>query len=111
MRINNPDVFRNIRPEESEGFVSVQQIRQAKENVNAALTGQPIPYPPSESDDSVAKLEVYTAIQQLLQQAGQVSDVLEQLIQIQSAILQQLQEKNAQPGQQVKLSKGGVETF
>ena len=111
MRINNPDVFRNIKPEESEGFVSVQQIRQAKENVNAALTGQPIPYPPSEADDSVAKLEVYTAIQQLLQQEGQVSDVLEQLIQIQSALLQQLQEKNTEPGKQVKLSKGGVETF
>lgn len=111
MRINNPDVFRNIKPEESEGFVSVQQIRQAKENVNAALTGQQVPYPPSEADDHVAKLEVYTSIQALLQQAGQVSDVLEQLIQIQSALLQQLQEKNTESGKQVKLSKPTMETF
>ena len=111
MRINNPDVFRNIRPEESEGFVSVQQIRQAKENVNAALTNQQVPYPPVESDDHVAKLEVYTSIQQLLQMAQQTSDVLEQLIQIQSALLQQAQEKNTETGKQVNLSKGGVNTF
>jgi len=111
MRINNPDVFRNIRPEESEGFVSVQQIRQAKENVNAALTNQRVPYPPVETDDHVAKLEVYTSIQQLLQMAQQTSDVLEQLIQIQSALLQQAQEKNTETGKQVNLSKGGVNTF
>ncbi len=104
LRINNPDVFRNIKPEESEGFVSVQQIRQAKENVNASLTGQPVPYPPTVEDDHVAKLEVYTSIQQLLQMANQTSDTLEQLIQIQSALLQQAQEKNATPGQTVKLN-------
>lgn len=111
LRINNPDVFRNIKPEESEGFVSVQQIRQAKENVNAAITGQQIPYPPTKSDDHVAKLEVYTSIQQLLKQAGQVSDMLEQIIQVQMALLQQAQEKNTEAGKTVNLSGPKIETF
>lgn len=111
LRINNPDVFRNIKPEESQGFVSVQQIREAKENVNAALTGQQVPYPPKEGDDHLAKLETYTSIRDLLAQAGQVSDVLEQLIQIQTALLQAVQEKQATPGNQPKLSKSTMETY
>ena len=111
MRIRDPEIFRNIKPEESEGFVSVQQIRQAKENVNAALTNQEVPFPPNPEDDHVAKLEVYTSIQQLLQLAQQQSETLDQLIQLQSALLQQVQEKQAQPGQQVKLSKPSIETI
>lgn len=109
-KITNPEVFRNIKPEESEGFVSVQQIRQAKENVNAALQGGQPPFPPSQEDDHVAKLEVYTSIQGLLAQAGQISDTLEQLIQMQSALLQELQEKQATPGQPVKLDKPSFAT-
>jgi hypothetical protein len=108
LRIKDPDVFRNLKPEESQGFVSVQQIREAKQNVDAALSqpaGAPVPFPPNIKDDSVAKLEVYTSIKSLLDKAGQISDTLEQLIQMQSAILQQQQEQEASPGQSVKLLK------
>lgn len=110
-RIRNPDVFRGIKPDESQGYVSVQQIREAKENVNAALTGAQVPYPPTMEDDHLAKLEVYTSIQDILQKAGQVSDVLEQLMQVQMAMLSELQKKQANPGQQVKLPKPQVATF
>lgn len=105
MKIRNPDIFRNIKPGESQGFVSVQQIREAKENVNAAVRGTQIPHPPKPEDDHIAKLEVYTSIKTLLDEAGQVSDTLNQLIQIQTALLQQMQEKEATPGNRVQLKK------
>ena len=108
LRIKDPDVFRNLKPEESQGFVSVQQIREAKQNVDAALSqpqGAPVPFPPKEGDDHVAKLEVYTSIKSLLDKAGQISDTLEQLIQMQAALLQQVQEAQAKPGNPVKLEK------
>jgi hypothetical protein len=103
LRIKDPDIFRNIKPEESQGFVSVEQIREAKANVESALTqpaGSPIPFPPKETDDHIAKLEVYTSINSILQKVNQVSDTLNQLIQIQSALLQQKQEQEAKPGNQ-----------
>lgn len=103
-RIKNPEIFRKIRPEESEGFVSVQQIRQAKENVNAALQGTGVPYPPRPEDDHLAKLEIYTNVKTLLDQAGQVSDILEQLLQAHMVLLQEIQEKQSRPGQKVKLN-------
>ena len=108
LKIKDPDVFRNIKPEESQGFVSVEQVREAKANVQSALTqqhGTPVPFPPKPTDDHVAKLEVYTAIAEILQQVNHVSDTLNQLIQIQSALLQQKQEEDARPGNQVKPSK------
>jgi hypothetical protein len=108
-KIRDPEIFRNIRPEESQGMVSVQQIREARENVNASLRGQQVPHPPSPQDDHLAKLEVYTSIQQLLQEAGQVSDILEQLIQIHSQILQEIQQREASPGNVIpNLPQGGV---
>jgi len=110
MRIRDPEIFRNIKPEESQGYVSVQQIREAKENVNAALTGQQVPYPPKPEDDSVAKLEVYTTISQLLKQAGQTCDALEQLIQIHAQLLEEIQKQQANPGQMVNLKKPTMET-
>lgn len=108
LKIKDPDVFRNIRPEESQGFVSVQQIREAKANTEAALTqpaGMAVPFPPKPDDDHVAKLEVYTAIQSLLQKANQISDTLNQLIQIHTALLQQQQEQEAKPGNKPEVPK------
>ena len=105
LNIKDPDIFRNIKPEESQGFVSVQQVRAAKDNVNAALTGQPIPHPPQESDDAKAHLEIYSEIDQILQQSGHVSDQLKQLIQIYTQLLQQAQENEARPGSKPKLNK------
>lgn len=101
LKIRDPDIFRNIKPEESQGFVSVEQLREAKENVNAALTGAEVPYPPKKEDDHLAKLEIYSTIKDLLEKAGQVSDMLEQLMQIQSAMLQEHQEEQANVGQKM----------
>lgn len=100
-KIKDPDIFRNIKPEESQGYVSVEQLQEAKDNVNAALTGGQIPHPPNPKDDHMAKLEIYTTIQELLKKANQTSDILEQLIQIQTALLQQAQDKQAQDGEKL----------
>ena len=110
LRIKDPDVFRNIKPEESMGFVSVQQLQEAKANVQAAISGKQIPFPPKEEDDHRAKLETYTSMAALLQQMGQISEVLNQLIQIHQAILQELEKKQAQPGSTVRLNKPKVQT-
>ncbi len=104
-KIKDPDIFRNLKPEESQGYVAVEQLQEAKANVNAALTGQPVPFPPKVQDDHIAKLEIYTTIQELLAKANQVSDILEQLIQIQSQLLQEVQDKQAQEGQKINLKK------
>ena len=110
LKIKDPDVFRNIRPEESMGFVSVQQLKEAQENVQAAITGQKIPHPPKMEDDHIAKIQTYSAISQLLQQMGQMSDMLAQLIQIHSALLQELQSKEARPNTKITLPKAKVQT-
>lgn len=110
LRIKDPDVFRNIKPEESMGFVSVEQLKEAQQNVQAAITGQQIPFPPKMEDDHTAKIETYSSIAQLLQAMGQVSDMLNQLIQIHSALLQEIQSKEATPGKAVNLPKPKIET-
>lgn len=102
-KIKDPEIFRNMRQGETMGYSSNEQLLEGKDNVNAALQGQPIPHPPIPTDDHNAKLTIYTAIQELLQKAGQMSDVLEQLIQTQSALLQQQQEEQANVGQRVSL--------
>lgn len=97
LRIRDPEVFRNIRPEESEGFVSVAEIRAAKNNVNASLSGQEPPSPPQPGQDHKARLEMYGEIAGVLQAAGQENTVAYQLliklIQLQDALLQEEQEK------------------
>lgn len=108
LRIRDPDVFRKIKPEESQGFASVQQLQQAKDNVMSAVTGQPIKFPPQETDDHSAKLDIYTTVQGILKMANQVSDTLEQLIQIHQALLTAAQEKQSQVGSKPKLAKPSV---
>ncbi len=108
LKIKDPNIFRNIDPKEGMGYVSVEQLQEAKANVNAALTGQQIPHPPTPQDDHTAKLEIYTTIQDLLKKANQTSDMLEQLIQIQSQLLAQQQEEQAKPGNTPQLKQGGV---
>ena len=108
-RIRDPEIFRSIKPEESEGFVSVAELKAAEQNVQAALQGKPPPSPPEEGQDHRARLEIYNAINNLLKQAEQQSEVLSQLIQIQSALLQAEQDKEASPGTRPKFQKGGVE--
>lgn len=108
MKIKDPDVFRTIKPEESMGFASVQQLRVAQGNVEAIMHGQP-PQPPQPGDDHAAQIAVYQPILKLLAEAGQQQTqafaALAQLIQVQSAMLQEAQDKQASAGQQVKTQK------
>lgn len=104
LKIKDPDIFRAIKPEESMGFASIQQLKIAQSNVEAIMHGQS-PRPPQEGDDHNAQIAVYQPILQLLQEAGQAQTqafaALSQLIQIQAAMLQQEQEKQATPGQRM----------
>jgi len=89
LKIRDPDVFRSIRPEESEGFVSVSEMKAAKANVSAAVQNQPIPSPPAPGQDHRARLELYTSIQQLLQALGADSQLLDTIIRQQGLIAQE----------------------
>jgi hypothetical protein len=112
-RIRNPEIFRNIKPEESQGFVSVAEIRAAQANVEAALQGSDqIPSPPQEGQDHVARIEVYSTIMQTIKELGDTlaSQIMTQLIEIHQALLQAEQQKQPQAGQSIKLPKGGVRT-
>lgn len=106
LKIKNSQVFRNIRPEETQGFVSVAEIRAAKDNVNAALSGQPqIPSPPALGQDHAARLEIYTEIAQIIGEVAQDSpaaQMLQQLIQIHTALLEEEQKQQATPGLRMK---------
>ena len=110
MRIRDPEIFRSIRPEESQGFVSVQQVREAKQNVTASITGKQVPFPPKPEDDHLAKLEIYTAVKNILDLAGQVSDTLDQLIQIHTQLMEEIQSKQATPNQIVKFKRPTIQT-
>ena len=114
LKIRNPDVFRRIKPEESEGSVQVQQLREAQSNIQALIQGSDlsqIPAPPKEGDDHRAKIETYTAIAQMAEQIGMNTEMIQQLIMLQQQLLQQQVEKEDTVGQPVKLNKPKVETF
>lgn len=111
LKIRNPDVFRRIKPEESQGFVSVAEIRNAKANVEAALAGQPPPVPPQEGQDHLAHLETYQTILQLIQPEAPESaavQILTQLIQIHSQLLEEIQKKQDEGGKVVDVRGFGV---
>ncbi len=110
LKIKEPDMFRNIKPEESQGFVSVQQLREAQANVQAVLSNKPIPSPPKPDDDHRAKLEVYTNTNQLINALQQRSQALEQLIKVQQLLLQQQQKQGTNPPQNIRLKKPTLET-
>jgi hypothetical protein len=108
MKIKDPDIFRTIKPEESQGYASVQQLKFAQANVEAAMHGQPL-QPPQETDDHQAQIAVYQPILQLLaeakQQNTQAFQALAQMVQIQTQMMQEAQEKQANPGQQLRPKK------
>ena len=111
LKMRNPSIFRNIKPEESQGFASVAELRAAKANVQAALAGNTqIPSPPAAGQDHRARLEVYTEIQQVIAGLGDTitKKILDTLVQMQAAIMQQEEEKQDNVGQNVKLSKPSV---
>lgn len=102
LRIRNPEIFRNIKPEESEGFVSVAEVRAARANVEAALQGSPeMPSPPADGQDHKARLEVYSSILGVLDDFGDSPAVqkLNALILAHTEMLQALLDKESpQPG-------------
>jgi DNA polymerase IIIc chi subunit len=108
LRLRDPEIFRNIKPEESQGFVSVAEVRAAKDNVTAALSGNPnIPSPPQAGQDHVARLEVYSTIQQVIGSLGDTiaNKILTAVMQAQMMLLQAEMDKEAKPGTQPKLNK------
>ncbi len=113
LKIKDPDIFRTIKPEESMGYSSNQQLKLAEANVQAAMHGQPV-RPPQEGDDHNAQMYVYQSIVQLLAEAGQQQtqayQQLSQLIQATAALMQQEQEKQATPGQRMSAQKPFLET-
>lgn len=111
LKIRDPEIFRTIRPEEAEGFASIQQLKQAQVNVQSVLKGEQLPFPPRQGDDHRVKLEVYSSVQQLLQQMGQVSELLNQLIELQSAILKEEMDKQAKVGQQLSKPSQPIKLF
>jgi hypothetical protein len=108
MKLKDPSMFRSIKPEESMGYASVQQLKFAQANVEAAAHGQQL-QPPQPGDDHQAQIAVYQPIVQLLGEAGQqqskMFQMLSQLIQIQTQMMQDEQEKQANPGQQLRPKK------
>lgn len=116
LKIRNPDVFRHLKPEESQGFAPVAELRAAKDNVNAALAGSDqLPSPPAEGQAHGARLEIYSEISDIIQhgmQSGMIHpdnkaiQILQQLIQVQTALLQEEQSKQASPGMKVPSKKG-----
>lgn len=111
LKIRDPEVFRSIRPEESEGFASVAELRAAQANTEAALMGAPPPSPPAEGQDHGARLSVYMAVKKIFELEGRVSDMLNELIMVQSQLAEMEAEKNApREGQPVRLKAPGVES-
>ena len=111
LRLRDPEIYRNIRPEESQGFVSVAEIRAAGQNVNAALAGNTqIPSPPAPGQDHRARLEVYSEIMKVLGPMGDTiaAKIIQAMMQMQAMIMQQEENKQASPGTKVKLPKSGA---
>jgi hypothetical protein len=89
MKIKNPDIYRNIEPQESEGYASIQQMREAQQNVLSTVSQGQIAIPPQEGDDHRVKIEIYSMFAQLIQAMGKKAEVLEQLIMLQQSMLEQ----------------------
>jgi hypothetical protein len=108
LKIRNPEVFRNIRAEESMGFVGVKDLRDAEANVRAALAGQQPPVMPSEGQDHIAHIETYGSIGGIVKEIGNTiaGQILDALSQAHMALQQELEAKKApKAGQQVNLGK------
>ena len=104
LRIRDPEVFRGIRPEESEGFASIAELRAAQANVLATFQGQPPPSPPEPGQDHRTRIEVMGSIAQIMQATGQekLAAALQQIVLLQQQLLQAEEEKeNPKSGQQV----------
>ena len=103
-RIKSPEIFRNIRPEESMGFVSVAELRAAEANVAAILQGQQLPSPPQSGQDHMARIETYKGAAIIAAASGnqKAAMMLQQLIQVQAQIFEEEQKKQPMPGRKVE---------
>lgn len=103
LRIRDPEVFRNLRPEESLGFASVSEMRAAQANVEAVLQNQQPPSLPQEGQDHGTRIQAYTAIQRILSLEGKVNQMLEQLIMLQTELAEEESKRQSpRAGQPVK---------
>lgn len=100
-KIMDPKVFENIDQETSQGFVKVQQLEEARQNMAASIQGSEIPFPPSQEDDHRAKIGVYQTAAALLEISGQASDILTQLIQIHQQLIAEAESREASPGRKL----------
>lgn len=100
-KIMDPRVFENIDQDTSQGFVKVQQLEEARQNMAASIQGAEIPFPPSQEDDHRAKMGVYQTAAALLEISGQASDVLTQLIQIHQQLIAEAESREASPGRKL----------
>lgn len=106
LKIRDPEVFRHLRPEESAGFASVNELKEAQANTEAAVTGQDPPFPAKEGQDHAARMAVYTGVARIFQLEGRVSDILNQLILTQQAVAElESEQKSPREGQPMNLSK------
>lgn len=110
LKVRDPNVFRNVTEQDQDRMVKASQLKEAQANIQAVITGQQLPVPPSENDDHIAKIETYSAFAQIMQMFGQQIEGLEQLIAVQSELLQQKQEQEARPGTKVNLKPQAART-
>lgn len=109
MKVRDPEVFRKIRPDESEGFVKVTDMKEAGENVKAALQGGQPQFLPQEGQDHRARLFMYSEFRELIGEMGETvaSKILDQLILAQSALAEDEDAKsNPQEGRAIPDLKG-----
>lgn len=95
LKIKDPDVFRKLRPEESQGYAPVAELKAAQLNTEAALLGKQPPSPPAPGQDHATRLEIYNAIKKIFKAEGRVSPILEQLIMTQAALAKQESDKQS----------------
>jgi hypothetical protein len=103
MKIRNPEVFRRIRQDESEGFVKVFDMTQAGENVKAALAGQMPTNMPEMGQDHKARIFLYNEMLQLISELGDspAAKILNQLIMAHSALAEEEEKKQPKAGRVV----------
>lgn len=108
LKIKNPDVFRRTKPEESQGFASVSELRAAGENVKQALAGQQPSDPPQAGQDHAARMEMYQEFASLLQELGDTPALrtLQQLMMAQQSVAEEESKQKPNVGQKVdKIAK------
>lgn len=110
LKIRDPEAFRNLRPEESQGFAPVAELRAAEANLQAIISGQQLPSPPDKGQNHQTRLGVYVAQKQILALQGQMSEVLDRLIQIQMQIAEEETQEQA-PRSNTQLKKPSMEVI